>query len=110
MPGSLRKFLRGITSRTRLPAGGRSGGEQCGGDFAPFLVEWEGGNGAARVAIPVTGILEVTFAAVEVGVDPGGVAGVDLLGNFVGAGPAAFGIPPESFDERGQLGRRAGQV
>lgn len=38
----------------------------------------------------------IAFFAVEVGVDPGAVGALVLLCGFVGAGPVAFGVPPES--------------
>ena len=71
-----------------------------GGDRAPLVVERSRRGRLAGAAIPVAGVADVAFLAVQVGVDPGALGGLDVLGDAMGAVPVAGGVVPQRTDQR----------
>ena len=68
--------------------------QKFAGDLFPFGGEVGGLGWAVGAAVPVVGVEGVALGAVEVGVDPGGFAGVVGLGDFVGLVPVVMaGVP-----------------
>ena len=75
-----------------------------GGEGGPLVVEGDGGDDglvceAGSAAVPVGGVEVVAFFAVEIGVDAGGVGGLELVDEGVGGGPISVGVEPEGVEE-----------
>src|ERR1700761_9041771 len=75
-------------------------GEQRPGDGAPLLIERCGRRVLARMAVPVAGVAGVALLAMQVGVDPGGLAAVFMRDRLVGALPVALAVPPQCSQRR----------
>jgi len=69
--------------------------EEALDEGAPLVLESGAVENAAGARVPVVGVGEGTFAAVKVGVDGHAFGRVELIDEGVGAGPVAFGVPPE---------------
>jgi hypothetical protein len=67
--------------------------------FLPFPVEVVVRHGLAGAGIPVAGIAEVAFFAMEVGVYPIGPGIFDLLYDLVGGIPVALCVQFQGLDE-----------
>jgi hypothetical protein len=67
--------------------------------FLPFPVEVEVGHGLAGAGIPVAGIAEITFFAMEVGVYPIGPGIFDLLYDLVGGIPVTLCVQGQGVDQ-----------
>jgi hypothetical protein len=87
-----------------------AGGKDDGGDLIPERVDFgDADGGLAGLGEPVAGIADIALDEVEEGVDPGAVAGVDVLGNVMSAIPVAlFGVP-KRLRLPGETGRRRGK-
>ena len=86
---------RGGARGRRLRCGVRPPGEQRLGDRAPLGLEVAVRRGLPGAAVPVAGIAEVALDPVQIGVHPGAVPIVLVLGDGVGGIPVALGGPPE---------------
>src|SRR5207237_71074 len=62
-------------------------------------------HGLAGLAIPIAGIAEVAFDAVQIGVHPGGVAAVVVLDDLVSLVPVTLGGPPQAGKRRAEIRR-----
>ncbi len=101
------------------PVAPRVGGslefEDFFGDFVPeFLDLADPGGGLAGFGEPIVGIADIAFDEVQQTVNPGAVAGVDVLRDVMGVLPIAFfgvpqcqGLPAES-GRRGGVGQSGG--
>lgn len=70
-------------------------------EFLPFPVEVVVGHGLAGAGIPVAGIAEIAFFAVEVGVYPVGPGVFDVLYDFVCCFPVTLLVQFQGFNEFG---------
>ncbi len=80
--------------------------QNCFDEGLPFGFEGRAAVGFSSEAIPVVGVPFRAFLAVEVGVDGHRVGGFEVVDESVGAGPIAFGVPPEGFERRCEIGWR----
>ena len=79
--------------------------EQGCHDVEPLFVEWFARGRFASAAIPVSGVPDVAFFAMQVGVNPGTVGTFVLLRGFVSAGPVALRVPPQAGESEREPGR-----
>src|SRR4051812_32359779 len=77
-------------------------------DRPPFLVEWAARNRSVRGAIPVTGIGQIAFMAVQVRMHPSGIGARLVLHELVRPVPVAFRGPPQTLEWTGNVSRRRG--
>jgi hypothetical protein len=73
---------------------------------APFIVQIAAGDWFARLAIPIRGVRLITFATVQIGVDPRSIWRADVLRDLVSPIPVAAPLMPQGFQERRDAGRR----
>ena len=74
----------------------RSTPEQRRGDPLPFGLKRILRHRLAGLPVPVTGIAEIAFDTVQIGMDPCRVHGLDVLGDLVRLVPIALGGPPQA--------------
>lgn len=76
--------------------------------FFPFLLKRASMRGLPSLPIPVASVPEVALLAVQVGMEPRALTGVDFLGNVVGSIPVTTGVVPEGEEQRPYRGRCGG--
>lgn len=91
----MRKYLR------RKSENGLSNG-------IPFLNQRAGEDGFTSLAVPVAGVAEVAFFAVEIGMHPGAERRVVFLGTVVSSLPVAVGVVPEGLGDEGEVSGASG--
>ena len=93
----------GVLKRARLVARNSAWAlaEQVLGNLLPFCLQRFLADWLSRSAVPIGGVGVISSFAVEVGMNPGAIAAFVLLGGLMGAGPVAFGVPPEAGEGLG---------
>jgi len=66
----------------------------------PLRVQGAGKHRPAGLAVPIARVRDVTFLAVQVGMNPRRVGALNVLGNGVSAVPVAVRIVPKSAQQR----------
>src|SRR5690606_34488526 len=79
----------------------RHRGQKSRGDLFPLLVERIFAALAARLSVPVGGVVEIALDAMQIAVNPGAVLRFVGLGGLVSHFPIALPVPPQS-KERGR--------
>lgn len=69
----------------------------------PFRLEGGPVEMPTGARVPVLGVRQRAFFAVQIGVHGHAVRGFEFVYQAVGLGPVAFGIPPESGQSRGEV-------
>lgn len=83
---------------------------KCLGDGGPFLLQASLKHRPSRLTVPVTGVANIPFLAVQVGMHPGTHVGMIILGTGMGCFPVAVGIVPESLGDEATLTRYSFQL
>ena len=86
-------------------ASGSAACKQCRGDLLPLFVESNGRDRLAGLPVPVAGIAEIAFDAMQIGVDPRRILAVLILNKLVRLVLLAVGRPPQGGKRRVQIGR-----
>src|ERR1700737_3414212 len=71
-------------------------------DGAPLIGEWAGRGWALRAPIPVACVVEIAFAAVEVGMHPGAVLPALIHDDAMRFVPLVLAYPPQRRERRRQ--------
>jgi hypothetical protein len=87
---------------------GLIGGQEGFNEGGPLGLQGGAVVFGAGAVVPVVGVPLLAFFAMQVSVDGHGVRGGELVDESVGAGPVVAGVPPESFERSGEVGRRDG--
>src|SRR5262249_18234949 len=103
-PASERRLRSSTECRVRGDLGaGRQAAKQVERDAPPLEVERVGRDRLTGAFVPVGGVAEIAFLAMQVRMHPGGVRILDVLGEMMRSVPFAARIVPQRAHERRKL-------
>src|SRR6187455_842220 len=96
--------LKVAQSRDRRVKRKRSGGvvEEFAGEGGPLVIQGSVEGRAACLAVPVAGVAQVAFLAVQVGVDASAVRPADVIRELVRSVPVAAAVQPQRAQDGAQ--------